>query len=137
MNDAARIVADEVWALEDKTGVASILRWRVGFFPARQHRGPIQSARPVYGKLLLRFSEMEAARWGWNRICCTPTLRENIAIMSFANALRGAAAKKWIDRVYLEKRLDRRLNVLRRRPIAFALVQACFGVRPASPSRGI
>jgi hypothetical protein len=110
MNDAARIVADEVWALEDKTGVASILRWRVGFFPARRRRGPIQSARPVYGKLLLKFSQMEAARWGWNRtICCTPTLRENIAIMSSADALRGAAAQKWIDRVYLEKRLDGRL----------------------------
>ncbi|MEA3073099.1 MAG: hypothetical protein QOD29_4545, partial [Alphaproteobacteria bacterium] len=52
MNDAARIVADEVWALEDKTGVASILRWRVGFLldniAARSNR-----QGRVYGKLLL------------------------------------------------------------------------------------
>jgi hypothetical protein len=45
MNDAARIVADEVRALEDKTGVASILRWRVGFPRSRTSRSdPIGKA---------------------------------------------------------------------------------------------
>jgi GNAT superfamily N-acetyltransferase len=107
---AARIAADQVWVLQDAGGIAGVLVLEDGpdcflldniaIRPDRQGRG--------FGRLLLDFSEAEAARRGWDTITLytNALMVENIAIY----AARGYVelerrTEKGFDRVYMEKRL--------------------------------
>jgi GNAT superfamily N-acetyltransferase len=107
---AARIAADQVWVLQDADGIAGILVLENGpdcflldniaIRPDRQGRG--------FGRLLLDFSEAEAARCGWGAITLyTHVLMvENIAIYAARGYVeRERRSEKGFDRVYMEKRL--------------------------------
>jgi GNAT superfamily N-acetyltransferase len=107
---AARIAADQVWVLEDTGGIAGVLVLQDGpdcflldniaVSPDRQGRG--------FGRLLLDFSEAEAARCGWDTITLytNALMLENIAIYEARGYVeRERRTEKGFDRVYMEKRL--------------------------------
>jgi GNAT superfamily N-acetyltransferase len=107
---AARIVADQVWVLDDGSGVAGVLVLEDGpdcflldniaVLPGRQGRG--------FGRLLLDFSEAEAVRCGWDAIILytNALMVENIAIYAARGYVeRERRTEKGFERVYMEKRL--------------------------------
>jgi GNAT superfamily N-acetyltransferase len=107
---AARIAADQVWVLDDAQGIAGVLVLEDGadcflldniaVHPDRQGRG--------FGRLLLDFSEAEAARCGWKTITLytNALMVENIAIYAARGYVeRERRTEKGFDRVYMEKRL--------------------------------
>jgi GNAT superfamily N-acetyltransferase len=106
---AARIAADQVWVLENADGLAGILVLEnrpdcflldnIAIRPDRQGRG--------FGRLLLDFSEAEAARCGWGAITLYThvLMAENIAIYAARGYVeRERRTEKGFDRVYMEKR---------------------------------
>jgi GNAT superfamily N-acetyltransferase len=106
---AARIAADQVWVLENADGLAGILELEnrpecfvldnIAIRPDRQGRG--------FGRLLLDFSEAEAARCGWGAITLYThvLMAENIAIYAARGYVeRERRTEKGFDRVYMEKR---------------------------------
>lgn len=107
---AARIAAEQVWVLEDAGGIAGVLVLEDGpdcflldniaVRPDRQGMG--------FGRMLLDFTEAEAARRGWGAVTLytNALMAENIAIY----AARGYAERerrqdKGFDRVYMAKPL--------------------------------
>jgi ribosomal protein S18 acetylase RimI-like enzyme len=107
---AARIAADQVWVLEDAGEVAGVLVLEDGpdrflldniaIRPDRQARG--------FGRLLMDFSEAEAARCGWHAITLYThvLMAENIAIYTARGyAERERRTENGFDRVYMEKPL--------------------------------
>jgi ribosomal protein S18 acetylase RimI-like enzyme len=107
---AARVAADQVWVLRDAGEIAGILVLEDGpdgflldniaIRPDRQGRG--------FGRLLLDFSEAEAARCGWDAITLytNALMVENIAIYAARGYVeRGRRTEKGFDRVYMVKRL--------------------------------
>jgi GNAT superfamily N-acetyltransferase len=107
---AALIAADQVWVLEHADEIVGVLVLQDGpdcflldniaIRPDRQGLG--------FGRLLLDFSEAEAARRGWNMITLYTNARmqENIAIYATRGYVeRERRREKGFDRVYMEKRL--------------------------------
>ena len=110
---AARIIADQVWVLQDADGVAGILVLENGpdhflldniaVRPDRQGLG--------YGRLLLDFSEAEATRCGWDTILLYThvLMAENVAIYAARGYLeQERRTEKGFDRIYMSKRLKPR-----------------------------
>jgi GNAT superfamily N-acetyltransferase len=106
----ARIAADQVWVLRDANGIAGVLVLEDGpncflldniaVMPDRQGRG--------FGRLLLDFSEAEAARCGWDTITLytNALMVENIVIYTARGYVeRERRTEKGFDRVYMEKQL--------------------------------
>ncbi len=106
----ARIAADQVWVLQDANGIAGVLVLEDGpncflldniaVMPDRQGRG--------FGRLLLDFSEAEAARCGWDTITLytNALMVENIVIYTARGYVeRERRTEKGFDRVYMEKQL--------------------------------
>jgi GNAT superfamily N-acetyltransferase len=110
---AARIAADQAWLLDDAGEIAGVLVLEDGpdcflldniaIRPDRQGQGS--------GRLLLDFSEAEAARAGWDTITLytNALMVENIAIYTARGYVeRERRTEKGFDRVYMEKRLGSR-----------------------------
>ena len=107
---AVRIAAGQVWVLQDADGIAGVLVLEDGpdrflldniaIRPERQGRG--------FGRLLLDFSEAEAARRGWDTVTLytNALMTENIAIYAARGYVeRERRTEKGFDRVYMEKQL--------------------------------
>jgi ribosomal protein S18 acetylase RimI-like enzyme len=106
----ARVAAGQVWVLEDAGEIAGILVLEdrpdcflldnIAIRPDRQGRG--------FGRLLLDFSEAEAARRGRDSITLytNALMVENIAIYAARGYVeQERRTEKGFDRVYMEKRL--------------------------------
>ncbi len=107
---AKRIVAEQVWVLENggeiagvlvlENGPDSFLLDNIAVRPDRQGLG--------LGRALLDFAEAEAERCGWDAITLytNALMVENIAIYTARGYVeQGRRTEKGFDRVYMEKRL--------------------------------
>ena len=107
---AARVLADQLWVVDDDNVIAGILVLQDGpdYFlldniavrPDRQGQG--------LGRRLLDFAEQEAIRCGWNTIMLytNALMTENLAIYAARGYVeRERRTEKGFDRVYMQKRL--------------------------------
>ncbi len=107
---AVRILAKQVWLLEDAEMIAGVLVLEdnpdcflldnIAIRPDRQGLG--------FGRDLLNFAEAEAARRGWNSVTLytNALMVENIAIYGARGYVeRERRREKGLDRVYMVKRL--------------------------------
>jgi GNAT superfamily N-acetyltransferase len=108
----ARIIADQVWVLEDSGVPAAVLVLEelpdcflldnIAVRPDRQGSG--------YGRVLLDFAEAEAGRQGWDAITLytNALMTQNIAIYAKRGYVeRERRREKGFDRVYMIKALNR------------------------------
>lgn len=108
---AARIVADQVWVLDDSGNIAGVLVLENGpdcflldniaVHPDQQGRG--------FGHVMLDFAEAQAARCGWNEITLytNALMTKNIAIYAAQGYVeQERRTEKGFARVYMAKMLS-------------------------------
>jgi GNAT superfamily N-acetyltransferase len=107
---AARVVAGQVWVLEDGGGIGGVLVLEDGpdCFLLDNIAVRVDRQGLGFGRTLMDFAEVEAVRCGWGVITLyTHVLMvENIAIYAARGYVeRERRSEKGFDRVYMEKRL--------------------------------